>query len=377
LSAEYIVSANPKMIFLADTISGKASTSSVAKRPGFSKVAAVEDHEVIGLNDDIASRWGPRLSLLMNQITAAVKGALKNPSSGSKPLSSNPPTTRRVPSSRPLRSWRSSSRSCADWSSVRRRSPRGEWSRHIRARGNWSQHAHANTVDRRLDAASTRMVIGLLAGSMLAVAGGTYQGVFEIRWRSVSTGVASGAGLGATFAIIDLSHGVGTPSWTPLLAFVGAMAAVTLTWLIGGRSMRSNTATLILAGVAVASLLTSAQTFLQQQSSAGSITRSTSGYWITGECRVGHGLVVFPYVIVCIMICVGAGRALDVMSVGEDESRSLGVPVRRVRFIVIAASSLGTAAIVSAVGLIGFVGIIVPTSFDSSSYVVRRILPIS
>jgi len=48
------------------------------------------------------------------------------------------------------------------------------------------------------------------------------------------------------------------------------------------------------------------------------------------------------------------------MSVGEDESRSLGVPVRRIRFILIAASSLGTAAIVSAVGLIGFVGIIVP-----------------
>jgi iron complex transport system substrate-binding protein len=79
LSAEYIVSANPKVIFLADTISGKASASAVAKRPGFSKVAAVEDHEVIGLNDDIASRWGPRLSILMNQITAAVKGALKNP----------------------------------------------------------------------------------------------------------------------------------------------------------------------------------------------------------------------------------------------------------------------------------------------------------
>ena len=79
LSAEYIVSANPKMIFLADTISGKASVTSLAKRPGFSKVAAVRDHEVIGLSDDIASRWGPRLSILMNKITAAVKGALKNP----------------------------------------------------------------------------------------------------------------------------------------------------------------------------------------------------------------------------------------------------------------------------------------------------------
>jgi iron complex transport system substrate-binding protein len=79
LSAEYIVSANPKMIFLADTVCCKASASTVAKRPGFSKVAAVQDHEVIGLNDDVASRWGPRLSLLMNQLTASVKGALKNP----------------------------------------------------------------------------------------------------------------------------------------------------------------------------------------------------------------------------------------------------------------------------------------------------------
>jgi iron complex transport system substrate-binding protein len=79
LSAEYIVSSNPKMIFLADTICCNQSAATVAKRPGFSKVAAVKDHEVVALNDDIASRWGPRLSILMNQLTAAVKGALKNP----------------------------------------------------------------------------------------------------------------------------------------------------------------------------------------------------------------------------------------------------------------------------------------------------------
>jgi iron complex transport system substrate-binding protein len=79
LSNEYIVSANPKVIFLADTVSGGQSTSTVAKRPGWSKIAAVQDHEVIGLNDDIASRWGPRLSVLMNQLTTAVKGALNNP----------------------------------------------------------------------------------------------------------------------------------------------------------------------------------------------------------------------------------------------------------------------------------------------------------
>jgi iron complex transport system substrate-binding protein len=78
LSSEYIVSANPKIIFLADTLCCKASQSTLAKRPGFSKIAAVADHEVIGLNDDVASRWGPRLGLLMNQLTTAVKGALKN-----------------------------------------------------------------------------------------------------------------------------------------------------------------------------------------------------------------------------------------------------------------------------------------------------------
>jgi iron complex transport system substrate-binding protein len=52
----------------------KADAATVAERPGWSKVAAVQDHDVIGLNDDIASRWGPRLSLLMNQLTASVKG---------------------------------------------------------------------------------------------------------------------------------------------------------------------------------------------------------------------------------------------------------------------------------------------------------------
>jgi iron complex transport system substrate-binding protein len=72
LSAEYIISANPKLIFLA----GTASPASAAKRPGFAKVSAVENHNVIELNADISSRWGPRLGLLMNQLTAVVKHTL-------------------------------------------------------------------------------------------------------------------------------------------------------------------------------------------------------------------------------------------------------------------------------------------------------------
>ncbi|MGH9021176.1 MAG: FecCD family ABC transporter permease [Acidimicrobiales bacterium] len=224
-----------------------------------------------------------------------------------------------------------------------------------------------------------RMVLGLLAGAMLAVAGGTYQGVFRNPLADpYLLGVAAGAGLGATIAIVDIGGGVTTPGWTPLLAFVGALGAVALTWVVGGRGLRASAATLILAGVAVASLLTSAQTYLQQSSSS-SIARVY--IWLLGSLATAswHSVtLVVPYVAACVAICVAAGRALDVLSVGDDESRSLGLPVRRVRLLVVAASSLGTAAVVSVVGLIGFVGIIVPhivRLLVGTSY--RRILPIS
>jgi iron complex transport system substrate-binding protein len=58
LSSEYIISSNPKLIFLADGV----TPASVEKRPGWSKVNAVANHKVIELNADVASRWGPRLA---------------------------------------------------------------------------------------------------------------------------------------------------------------------------------------------------------------------------------------------------------------------------------------------------------------------------
>jgi iron complex transport system substrate-binding protein len=62
------------LIFLADS----ATPASVAKRTGFSKVSAVENNNVVALNNDIASRWGPRLGVLMNQLTAVVKATLND-----------------------------------------------------------------------------------------------------------------------------------------------------------------------------------------------------------------------------------------------------------------------------------------------------------
>jgi iron complex transport system substrate-binding protein len=74
LSAEYIIQANPDLIFLADTKCCGQSSATVAERPGWSRIAAVERGGVISLDDDIASRWGPRVVDFLRRIAAAVEG---------------------------------------------------------------------------------------------------------------------------------------------------------------------------------------------------------------------------------------------------------------------------------------------------------------
>src|SRR3954452_16785427 len=71
-------------------------------------------------------------------------------------------------------------------------------------------------------------------------------------------------------------------------------------------------------------------------------------------------LVAAPYVIVSSIVLLAHRRVLDVLSLGDDEAASLGIEVRRTRLLIVAAATVGTAAVVSVSGLIGFVGIIVP-----------------
>jgi len=81
LTQEYIVTAKPQVIFLADNeaADGGQSTAIVAKRPGWSGIPAVQDHEIVGLNDDVASRWGPRLPELVAEIGQAIERAAAQP----------------------------------------------------------------------------------------------------------------------------------------------------------------------------------------------------------------------------------------------------------------------------------------------------------
>ena len=220
-----------------------------------------------------------------------------------------------------------------------------------------------------------RVVLGGLVGATLALAGAAYQGVFRNPLVDpYLLGVAAGAGLGATLAIASLGPG------SPLIAFAafaGAVAAVALTYAVGQRLGRQTSATLVLAGVAVASFLTAAQTFVQQRA-AGDLRAVYS--WILGRLSTDWSEVwlILPYVVVTSIVILLHRRLLDVLAVGEAEAESLGVPVGRVRLLVVIAATLGTAAAVSVSGLIGFVGIVVPHTvrlFAGTSY--RVVLPMS
>jgi len=208
-----------------------------------------------------------------------------------------------------------------------------------------------------------RVVLGLLVGSMLSLAGGAYQGVFRNPLADpYLLGAAAGAGLGATLVITAGIHGsIGPFGMVQAAAFGGALAAVTVTWLLGrGRDRVRSTASLILAGVAVTALLTAVQTYYQQRSDA-SLREVYS--WILGRLSTAgwHDVVLMlPWSAAATVVVVLHRRVLDVLAVGDEEAANLGLPVERVRLTIVVAASLATAAAVSVSGLIGFVGIIVP-----------------
>ncbi len=223
-----------------------------------------------------------------------------------------------------------------------------------------------------------RVVLALFVGSILATSGCAYQGTFRNPLADpYLLGVSAGASLGATSAIVFSNS---TVHWLlPLASFTGAMMAVGLTYSLGRSALVGRSATsLILAGVAVASLLTAIQTLVQQRNSDK--IREVYG-WILGRLSTSGWSdvqLVAPYIIVCTAILWQHRRVLDVFSVGDEEALSMGLPVNRARAAIIIAASLGTAAAVSVTGLIGFVGIIVPHTirlFTGNSY--RRLMPLT
>jgi iron complex transport system permease protein len=206
-----------------------------------------------------------------------------------------------------------------------------------------------------------RVVLGLMVGGMLGMAGCAYQGVFRNPLADpYLLGSAAGAGFGATSAIaLGATGAIGPVDSLPLAAFVGSLVAVAGTYLLG-RSAGEGPGVLVLAGVTVGAFFTAMQTFVQQHSVQN--LQEIYSFILGGIATASwHDVaLVTPYVFASAIVMLLHARVLDVLALGDMEASSLGVNVRRTRLVVVIAATVGTAAVVSVSGLIGFVGIIVP-----------------
>jgi iron complex transport system permease protein len=203
-----------------------------------------------------------------------------------------------------------------------------------------------------------RVMLAALVGAALATSGAVYQTVFRNPLADpYLLGAAAGAGLGATLALTG-----GTQSFhaaLPLFAFLGGVLAVAATFMISGKAF-ADPATLLLSGIAIGSFATAVQTYLQQRNSE--VLRPVYS-WILGQLTVADWNVVRwagIYIVIALFILIRMSRLLDGLLLSDEEAFSLGIAPNKVRIIAIGAATLATATAVSASGLIGFVGILVP-----------------
>ena len=207
-----------------------------------------------------------------------------------------------------------------------------------------------------------RIVLAGVVGAALAVSGATYQGLFRNPLADpYLIGVAAGAGLGATIVLITGAtssfYGV---SILPVVAFAGAMGAVSIAYLVARNAAGLPLANLILAGVAISALAGAATALLMIRSDPD--LRPVLSWLFGGfaSAKWDHSLMMLPYLVPGVVLAMYYGRVLNVLQLEEEYAKQLGVNVEMSKVLLIVSATLASAAAVSFSGLIGFVGLIAP-----------------
>ena len=211
-----------------------------------------------------------------------------------------------------------------------------------------------------------RIALGALVGFALGAAGTVMQGFFRNPMADPSIiGVSSGAAVGAVASIVApaaVPFGLGLEP----AAFAGALLTAFGVYAIATEGGKTPVATLLLAGVAVQTLLGAATSFLLLQS--GESMRRVV-YWLMGHLDNASwsdfvpvaGVPLLPvFVALCFLVLLAYARDLNVMLLGEEEAGGLGIEVERTKRLLLAVSAVITGAGVAVSGVIGFVGLIVP-----------------
>lgn len=210
-----------------------------------------------------------------------------------------------------------------------------------------------------------RVLGAFLVGAGLGSAGAVMQGVFRNPLADPYVlGSSAGAGLGAVLAMaLSLRWTALGFGPVPVFAFVGALTALLMVYSLARVGWRTPTTHLLLAGVAVGSLLGSAMSFLMLFSSALEARLPSVFVWLLGGVALSGWTelrLLAPLLLLGLIAAWTTARQLDAFALGEEGAAHLGISVEKSKLLAIAAASFLTAMSVSISGLIGFVGLVVP-----------------
>jgi iron complex transport system permease protein len=205
-----------------------------------------------------------------------------------------------------------------------------------------------------------RVIAGLCVGAGLAAAGATYQGLFRNPLVSPDIlGVSAGASLGAVIGIF-LSLPV---VLIQLFGFAGGLLAVLAVYGVGAVIRnRDPILVLVLAGIAIGALLGSGISLIKILADPYDQLPAIT-YWLLGSLVAvtrGDVLAVLPALAIGTVPLVLLRWRINLMTLGDEEARTLGVNTRAIRLVLVASATLITAASVSITGVIGWIGLVIP-----------------
>ncbi len=219
----------------------------------------------------------------------------------------------------------------------------------------WSTTEASLLLNHRLP----RILLACLVGCCLSTAGATYQGVFQNPMAAPDIlGASSGAAFGAALAIL-LN---GSSTLVVLSAFACSILTVSLVMFVGNRAKGKRIFGLILSGIMISSLISSATSFIKLVADPADQLPAIT-YWLMGSLNGTMPddvtFVIFPMALGLIPLLLLRWR-INILTLGDSEARTLGVHVKRLRTVVIICATLITAASVSVSGMIGWVGLVIP-----------------
>ena len=219
----------------------------------------------------------------------------------------------------------------------------------------WSETTYSVVMDVRLP----RILAGLQVGAALSISGASFQGVFQNPLVSPHIlGVAAGAGFGAALAILFFDN-----IWMiHLISFLFGLASVAMTYALSRVYKMTPVLMLVLSGIVVGSLF-SALTSLLKYMADPMNKMPAIVFWLLGSLNhvsFKNLLITLPIFLACMAVLLLVRWRINLLSMGEEDARSLGINTEALKAVIILSATIATASAVCISGIIGWIGIMIP-----------------